>query len=58
MAALTASRANPTLRLFAQRLTAAGKAAKVVLIAVARKILTILGAMLRTNQPWTQPIAG
>jgi len=53
MAALTASRANPTLRAFAQRLTAAGKAAKVVLVAVARKILTILGAMLRTNHSWS-----
>jgi len=55
MAALAASRANPTLKTFAQRLTAAGKAPKVVLIALARKILTILGAMLRTNQPWRAP---
>lgn len=53
MAALTASRANPILRTFAQRLAAAGKAPKVVIIAVARKILTILGAMIRANQPWT-----
>lgn len=55
MAALTASRANPTLRAFSQRLAAAGKAPKVVLIAVARKILTILGAILRTNKPWSPP---
>jgi len=54
MAALSASRANPALKAFAQRLAAAGKAPKVVLIAVARKILTILNAMLRTNQPWSQ----
>ena len=52
MAALSASRANPILRSFADRLNAAGKPAKVVLIAVARKILTILGAMIRTNTPF------
>jgi transposase len=55
MAALTASRSNPTLSNFAHKLTSKGKPPKVVLIAVARKILTILSAMLRTNQPWSQP---
>ena len=54
MAALSASRANPVLRLFHQRLIAAGKPPKVALIAVARKLLTILSAMLRTNQPWAE----
>lgn len=53
MAALAASRANPTLRAFQQRLLAAGKPPKVALVAVARKILTILSAMLRNAQPWT-----
>lgn len=52
MAALTASRSNPALKAFHQRLIAAGKAPKVALVAVARKILTILSAMLRNNQEW------
>jgi transposase len=52
MAALTASRANPVLKAFHQRLRDAGKQPKVALIAVARKILTILSAMLRDAQPW------
>ena len=46
--------ANPVLRLFHQRLIAAGKPPKVALIAVARKLLTILSAMLRSNQPWAE----
>jgi transposase len=53
MAALSASRTNPALKPFAQRLAAAGKPPKLVLVAVARKILTILAAMLRTNTQWT-----
>lgn len=52
MAALTACRSNPVLKAFHQRLRDAGKKPKVALIAVARKILTILGAMLRNAQPW------
>jgi transposase len=52
MAAVVASRWNPVLRPFYQRLRAAGKPAKVALIAVARKLLTILNAMLRDQRPW------
>jgi transposase len=52
MAALVASRFNPVLKAFHQRLIAAGKPKKVALIAVARKTLTILSAMLRTGQEW------
>jgi transposase len=52
MAAVVASRWNPVLRPFYQRLRAAGKPAKVALIAVARKLLTILNAMLRNERPW------
>jgi transposase len=52
MAALAASRSNPILRAFHQRLIAAGKPHKVALIAVARKILTILSAMLRKGEQW------
>jgi transposase len=52
MAALSASRCNPHLRSFYQRLLAAGKPKMVALIAVARKILTILNAMLRDQKQW------
>jgi transposase len=50
--ALVAVRCNPTLKAFYQRLLAAGKPKMVALIAVARKILTILNAMLRDHKPW------
>mgnify|MGYP006262641421 FL=1 len=52
MAAVTASRCNPPLTVFYQRLLAAGKAKKLALIAVARKLLTILNAILRDEKPW------
>lgn len=54
MAALSARRFNPPLRAFADRLAAEGKAAKVVLIAVARKLLVIANAVLRDRKPWVQ----
>ena len=57
MAALAASRSNPVLKAFHQRLIAAGKPRKVALVAVARRILTILGAMLRNGQPWNPAYA-
>ncbi|HEY0327910.1 MAG TPA: IS110 family transposase [Rhodopseudomonas sp.] len=52
MAALVASRYNPPLKAFYQRLISAGKPKMVALIAVARKLLTTLNAILRDNQPW------
>jgi transposase len=52
LAALTATRCNPVLRAFYQRLLARGKPKMVALIAVARKILTILNAMLRDKKQW------
>ena len=52
MAALVASRHNPVLKAFHQRLIAAGKPKLVAIVAVARKLLTILNAMVKTNQPW------
>jgi transposase len=52
MAALVASRHNPPLRAFYQRLRHAGKAPKVALVALMRKLLTILNAMVRHQQPW------
>lgn len=50
--ALAAARFNAPLRTFHQRLIAAGKPKMVALIAVARKLLTILNAILRDKQPW------
>jgi transposase len=55
MAALTATRCNPTLRALHQRLKAAGKRPKVALVACMRKLLTILNAMLRSRSPWRSP---
>jgi transposase len=52
LAALSAIRCNPILKAFYQHLLAAGKPKMVALIAVARKILTILNAMLRDKKPW------
>ena len=52
MAALSASRCNPVMRQFYQRLLARGKPKMVALIAVARKVLTILNAMIRDTTPW------
>jgi transposase len=53
MATLTAIRCNSVLKRFRQRLQAAGKPFKVVIVACMRKLLIILNAMLRDNQPWT-----
>lgn len=52
MAAVTAMRSNPALKRFYERLVAAGKLKKVALTAVARKLLTIVNAMLRDQKPW------
>ena len=52
MAALSASRCNPIIRAFAQRLRKAGKPFKVVLTACMRKLLVILNTMVRKNSHW------
>ena len=52
MAAMSAMRWNPVLRVFHQRLRAAGKPKMTALIAVARKLLTILNAILRNKTKW------
>jgi transposase len=52
MAALVAARRNPVIRAFYQRLRAAGKPAKVALVACMRKLLTILNTILKTKRPW------
>jgi transposase len=52
MAALVACRHNEVIARFYRRLLAAGKPKKVALVACMRKLLVILNAMVRTNQPW------
>jgi transposase len=52
MAALVASKCNPVIHGFYQRLRAAGKPAKVALTACMRKLLTILNAIARSGMPW------
>lgn len=57
MGAMVGIRHNPVLKAFRDRLVAAGKPRMVALIATARKLLTILNAILRTGQPWREEIA-
>jgi transposase len=52
MGAMVAKRHNPILKAFFDRLVRAGKPKMVALIAVARKLLTILNALLRDRRPW------
>jgi transposase len=54
MAAVSAARHNPVLRVFYRRLRDAGKPAKVALVATMRKLLTIVNAMLKHQTRWTQ----
>jgi transposase len=57
MGALTAARHNPVLKAFRDRKIAEGKPKMVAAIAVARKLLTILNAILRDKTPWRPQIA-
>ncbi|CAN5299853.1 IS110 family transposase [soil metagenome] len=52
MAALVATRHNPVIREFYERLLASGKPKKVALVACMRKLLSILNAVLRDRAPW------
>jgi transposase len=52
MAALSATRCNPPIRLFYRRLRDKGKSAKLALTACMRKLLTMLNAMLRDGKTW------
>ena len=49
---MTGARFNPVLKEQYQRLRAAGKPPKLAFVALARKLLTILNAILRDNEPW------
>ena len=55
MGALVATRHNPTLKEFYERLLAAGKPKKVALVACMRKLLSILNAVMRDRANWRCP---
>ena len=57
MGALVAGRHNPVLKAFRDKLVAAGKPHKLAAIALARKLLTILNAIIRDRTPWNPQIA-
>jgi transposase len=57
MAALSARTCNGPLKAFADRLETAGKAGKVVIVAVARKLLVIANAVLQKQQSWQPQVA-
>lgn len=52
MSTLVATRHNPVIRCFYERLIAAGKAKKAAITACMRKLLTILNAMMKHRTPW------
>jgi transposase len=52
LAAVSAVRCNPALRSLYRRLRAAGKPAKVALIAVARKLVLLANTLIRQNRNW------
>jgi transposase len=58
MAALSASNWNPSLKAFHDRLVATGKKPKVVIVAVMRKMITMLNAMLRDDVVWADRSSG
>ena len=55
LAALSASRFNPVIRSFYERLLAQGKPKKVALLACAHKLLLILNAMTASGESWRSP---
>jgi transposase len=57
LAALSVARRDGPLKVFADRLRSRGKKPKVVLIAVARKLLTIANAVVRSGRPWQTELA-
>ncbi len=52
MCALSSKRRNPALAGFVERVTAAGKAPKVILLAIARKLLVFAHAIIRAQKPF------
>jgi transposase len=58
MAAMSAGNWNPVLKAFRKRLKGAGKMAKVVIVAVMRKMITMLNAMVRDDVVWADHLHG
>jgi transposase len=58
MAAMSASNWNPVLKRFHDRLKAAGKLPKVIIVAVMRKMITMLNAMVRDDVVWADRYSG
>jgi transposase len=58
MAAMSASNWNPVLKAFHDRLEAAGKKPKVAIVAVMRKMMIMLNAMVRDNVGWADRPTG
>ena len=56
MVTLVATRYNPVIREFYQRLLAKGKLKLVALVACMRKLLVILNALIRDNKLWKAPV--
>ena len=57
LGAMNAARFNPALKPLYERLRAAGKPPKLAFVAVARKLLTILNAMIRDQRMWEERTA-
>jgi len=57
MATLSASRHNPAIKMFYERLIAKGKPKKVALTACMRKLLTIINTIVKNNEPWHAKMA-
>jgi transposase len=57
MATLTATKFNPVIKAFYDRLCQMGKKKKVALVACMRKLLVILNAMVKNNTPWQDKVA-
>ena len=57
MATLSATRHNPVIKAFYQRLLAKGKLKKVALTACMRKLLVIVNTMLKNGQAWNPAIS-
>jgi transposase len=56
MATLVATRFNPKIKAFYQRLVAAGKPKKVALTAAMRKLLTILNTLIKNDETWSDEV--
>ena len=57
LAGLQAKRCDPTLKAFAQRLAARGKPAKLIVVAVMRKLIEAANIILQRGQPWLKQTA-